>query len=129
MDAAKQYRDTIQKLKKRIRALESKEKEGRKKVRAVMSDARKMVKSAKTRLHAEVRALKSKHTLDKASAYASAAMEMERKFIKAAEEKGKALASAVMKMDKDSVVRLVKDISSKACKSSVAKKVKKKVKR
>lgn len=128
MSVTKHYRATIQKLKKRISQLERKEELGRKKLQRALIEARKLGKSYKSALHAKVRHIKGQMILDTAAAYGRAALEFERKMLKAAEKKGRALANAVVKMDKEAISKLVRDIAGKARKGKAAVKSKKKVK-
>lgn len=137
MSVTQQYRSTIQKLKKRIHALERQQEQSRKKLQRAMTEARKLAKSYQSKLSAKVRDIKGKTTLDQASAYARAALEVERNMLKVAEKKAKALASAVMEMDKQHIADLIKGLFSKgqangtaktAAKRPVKKKAKKKSK-
>lgn len=102
MSSVHSHHAAIEKLKKRLRALEKKEVEGRKK------------------LH---------HAIEKASAYACAAFDVERKFIKEVQKKSKDIKAAVARMDGKSVMKLINEITSKVCQSKskpAAKKVRKK---
>ena len=122
MSVTQQYRATIQKLKKRVRDLTQKEAQGRKKLKSAMTEARKVARSYKSRLHAKVSGKKAESVYDRASAYASAAMEMERKMLQAAEKKGKAFANAIMQIDKEYITKLVRSVAGMARKSVAARK-------
>lgn len=133
MSVSQQYRSTILKLKKRIHTLERQQEQGRKKLQRAMTQARKLAKTYQSKINAKVRSAKGKGALDQASAYARAALEMERKMMKEVEKKAKALAAAVMEIDKKQITQLVQSFMSKfsgdgAVKSTV-KKARKKAKR
>lgn len=119
----------IEKLKKRLRSIEKKEVEGRKKLQLAMNNARKVAKSYQLKLHSKLRDIRGKHAVEKASAYACAAVDVERKFIKEVQKKSKHIKTAVARMDVRSVMKLINSITSKVFKSAVkpaAKKARKK---
>lgn len=113
MSVTQQYRATILKLKKRIHTLERQQEQGRKKLQRAMSEARKLAKTYQSKINAKIRETKGKGTLDQASAYARAALEMERKMMKQVEKKAKALAAAVMEIDKKQITQLVQSFVGK----------------
>lgn len=121
MSVTQQYRSTIQKLKKRIHALERQQEQSRKKLQRAMNEARKLAQSYQSKLSAKVRDMKGKTTLDQATAYARTALEVERNMLKVAEKKAKALASAVMEMDKQHIAELIKGLFSKVRSNGAAK--------
>lgn len=128
MSVTQQYRATIQKLKKRIHALERQQEQSRKQLKCAMDEARKVAKSYQSKLNAKVHS-RSKDAIDQAEAYARAALEVERNMLKIAEKKAKALASAVMEMDKQYISKLVKGLVGKIRKSDAKSKPAKKRKR
>lgn len=113
MSITQQYRATIQKLKKRIHTLERQQEQGRKKLQCAMTEARKLAKSYQSKLNAKVRDIQGKGAFDQASTYARAALDMERKMLKEVEKKAKALAAAVMEIDKKHITQLVHNFMSK----------------
>jgi hypothetical protein len=120
MSITQHYRATIQKLKKRIHALEKQQQHGRKKLQRAMTEARKLAKSYKSKFTSKT--LKSakkngKSVFDKASEYAQTVLDMERKMMRAAEKNSKALAQAFMKMDKEAISRFVRKITGSVGKS------------
>lgn len=113
MSVTQQYRSTILKLKKRINTLERQQEQGRKKLQRAMIQARKLAKTYQSKLNAKMRDVKGKGAFDQASAYARAALDMERKMLKEVEKKAKALAAAVMEMDKKHISQLVQNFIGK----------------
>ncbi|HTM64568.1 MAG TPA: hypothetical protein VL360_08760 [Gammaproteobacteria bacterium] len=113
MSVNQHYHATIQKLKKRIHALEKQQKHGRKQLERAMNEARKAAKSYQSRLHAKIRQIKGKDAAAKVSSYTNAALDMERNLLRAAEKKAKALAAAVMEMDKQHISQLVQSFLGK----------------
>ncbi len=100
----------IQKLKKRIRELERKEAQSRKKLTRAMLQAEKLASVYKSRLKSAVRQAKLKNAFKTALAYARAACKMEDSMLKHAEERSKAVMSAIFKMDKDDIFKTVKRV-------------------
>src|SRR3990167_2636334 len=129
MSVTQQYRATIQKLKKRIHTLERQQEQGRKKLQQAMNEARKLAKSYQSKLNAKVHHVAGKEAAGHAVAYARAALKVERSLLKAAEKKAKALASAVMEMDRKHITDLIKGLLGNIRKKSAVKKPAKKPKR
>lgn len=113
MPITREQRKMIDQLKRKIKLLERKEKEARKKLEAATKHARKHARQVKSQLEGKMRELKKQHVLDKAKACAKAAYDVECKVLKDVEHLGKELASAVISMDKKRLTRLAKKVAMK----------------
>ncbi len=71
-----------------------------------MQHAEKLATAYKSRFKTVLREMKIKHAFERALAYARAACDMERKMLKQAERKSKALLASVSKLDKAEIVRM-----------------------
>jgi hypothetical protein len=129
MPETRQYRMTIDRLKKKIKSLEQKEAASRKKVKQAVASAKSVAKVCKKEFEKKVRDLKNSHALDKAAACAKSALHAERKVMKDVEKLCKEMTAAIVKMDKKHLSRVVKGFMKKATKSTTAKKAKSKARK
>lgn len=120
MPASRMNEKLIAGLKRKIKLLEKKEAQHRKKLKQAVNNATKAAKSYKSKLDKTVRDLKGKHTMEKAAACAKAAMDVERKMMKDAGQLCKDLKTAVVRMDEKHLKRIVKRVAKKAKSSTVS---------
>jgi len=113
MAAKDDHKLLLRKLKKQVRALQKKEEAAKNQLRVALLKIRKLSRAYKVRLAARLRASKARITEAKSS-YAKAAEEIERQLVKGIETRGKALASAISKIERKYATRLKRKMSKKS---------------
>lgn len=103
----------LKKLKKQVRELQKKEETAKKKLKIALAKIRKLSKSYKSKLNSKIRMVKGKMAEAEASTYAKTAVHLERQILKGIESKGKAIASALSKIEKKYAAKLSKSLSKK----------------
>ncbi|VVC76303.1 hypothetical protein AQUSIP_16120 [Aquicella siphonis] len=113
MAVASDHHLILKKLKKKIRLLERKEELARIRLRQALARIRKLSRSYKSKLASKSRRMKAKVAEVQASTYVKSAQEMERHMLQGIETKGRALASALIKIEKKYATRLKKSLARK----------------
>jgi hypothetical protein len=126
MMTVKDHKLLLKKLKKQVYVLRKKEEQSRNKLRTALKKIRKLGRAYKSKLSSRVRLLHGKMAQTQASVYAKVAADLERKIQKSAEAKGKALTSAIVKVEKKHLAKLAKGIAKKGKQIGKVKKVTKK---
>jgi hypothetical protein len=122
MAVKKNHNPLLKKLKKQVRVLQRKELQGRNKLRAALKKMRKLGKIYRGKLAGKVRSMKDKMAEMQASPYAKAAAEIERQMVKGIEAKGKSLRSALSRLEKKHIAKVIKSIDKKKRKAGKSKK-------
>jgi len=113
MAVRKDYKTLVKKLTKQVRLLERKEERARRQLGTAVKKMRKLGRAYKTKLASKLKSLKTKVKAAKASTYAQVAANLERKMLKNIQAKGKALATAIAKIEKKHVIQLAKSVAKK----------------
>jgi len=111
----------VKKLKKQVQDLAKKEVRAKNKLRSLLVKMRKVNRSYKAKLAEKMRMMKTKVAEAQSSSYAKAVMHLEKQMLHGIETKGKALASALHKIEKKYAIKLKKSIAKKAKKSRKSK--------
>jgi len=121
MAVKKNHKIMLKKLEKQVRILERKEELAKNKLRSTLAKMRKLSRSYKSKLASKMRMMKRKMAEAQATAYARAAIHLERQMISGIEKKGKALALALNKIEKKYAAKVTKSIAKKGKKTGKGK--------
>lgn len=127
MAATKKQKALLKKLKKQVRVLQRKEEQARNKLSSALKKMRKLGRTYKSKLASKVRLIKGKIAEIQSTTYAKVASDLERQLLKGIEAKGKALRTAIMKLEKKHIAKLKKGVAKKGKKVGKKRKVKKTV--
>jgi hypothetical protein len=108
------HRLMVKKLKGQVRELEKKERLARKQLGSALKKLRSVVRSYESRLAAKMRIMKRRINEAQASSYAKAAVHFERQILKGMESKGKALMSALNRIEKKHAAKVRKSFARKS---------------
>lgn len=122
MTVVKNHDDLVRKLKKQVRVLQRKEALAKTRLRAALTKIGKLGKSYKSRLASSMRAMKHRIADTEAATYAKAAISIERHIVKDIEAKGKAIKSAVARIEKKHAAKLMKNLAGKSRKAASSRK-------
>lgn len=108
----------INRLKKQVKLLQSKEQQGRKKLHAALDRVSKLGRVYRKKLEQKVRLMESKIAATRAVVYLKAASDIERQLLRSVERKAKAVAAAAAKIEKMHAAKMAKILSKKGKRAS-----------
>lgn len=114
MVAIKNHKALLKKLKRQVRVLQYREEKTRKKLRIALIKLRQLGQRQKMKLATKMRIMQGKIAAVQASTYAKMAKDIERQMMRNIEAKGKALKTAIDKLEKKHVAKLKQSFAKKS---------------